>query len=95
MSKIEIMNRMTRAVNRAGLQLKKHSPEILVVTGVVGVVTSAVMACRATTKIDTIIDEAKEKIETIHEFTQNPEMAEKYTAEDGKKDLAWYIPRLV
>lgn len=88
MSKIEIMNKMTRAVHRTGLKLKKHSPEILVVTGVIGAVTSAVMACKATTKIDTIIDEAKEKVETIHEVSQNPEMADKYTEEDSKKDLA-------
>ena len=88
MSKIEIMNKMTRTLNRAGLKLKKHSPEILIVTGVVGAVTSAVMACKATTKIDAILDEAKEKVGTIHECVQNPEMAEKYTEEDSKKDLA-------
>lgn len=88
MSKLEIMNKMTRTFNRVGLQLKKHSPEILIVAGVAGAVTSAVMACRATTKIDTILDEAKEKVETIHECVQNPEMAEKYTEEDSKKDLA-------
>lgn len=88
MSKLEIMNKMTRTFNRAGLQLKKHSPEILIVTGVIGAVTSAVMACKATTKIDTILDEAKEKVETIHDCVQNPEMADKYTEEDSKKDLA-------
>lgn len=88
MSKAEIMKRMTRTVNRVGLKFKKHSPEILVVTGVVGVVASAVMACKATTKIDTIIDEAKDKIETIHEYAENPEMADKYTVEDSKKDMA-------
>lgn len=88
MSKIEIMNKLTRTFSRAGLQLKKHSPEILIVTGVVGVVASAVMACKATTKIDTILEEAKEKVDTIHECAENPEMADKYTTEDSKKDLA-------
>lgn len=88
MSKIEIMNKMTRTLNRAGLHLKKHSPEMLIVAGVVGAVTSAVMACKATTKIDTILEESKEKIDTIHECVQNPEMADKYTEEDSKKDLA-------
>lgn len=88
MSKAEIMNRLSRTVGRAGLKLKKHSPEILLVTGVVGVVTSAVMACKATTKIDTILNEAKEKVETIHETVENPEMQDRYTEEDSKKDLA-------
>lgn len=87
MSKIEIMNKLTRTVNRAGLKLKKHSPEILVVTGVVGVVASAVMACKATTKIDTILAEAKEKVDAIHEISADPETKDLYTEEDGKKDL--------
>lgn len=77
----------TRAFHKAGLQLKKHSPEILVVAGVVGTVVSAVMACKATTKVSTVIDETKVKIDTIHECTNNPELAEKYTEEDSKKDL--------
>lgn len=88
MSKVEIMNKMTRTFNRVGLQLKKHSPEILVVTGVVGAVASAVMACKATTKIDTILNEAKEKVNTIHECLENPELQDRYTEEDSKKDLA-------
>lgn len=78
----------TRAVNRVGFQLKKHSPEILVVTGVVGTVVSAVMACKATTKASAIIDKAKEDIDTIHECVNNPEFAEEYTKEDSQKDLA-------
>ena len=44
MNKTELMNTVTRKFNRFGLKLQKHSPEILVVAGVVGVVTSAVMA---------------------------------------------------
>ena len=36
---------MTRAIGKAGLKLKKHSPEILAAVGTVGAVASAVMAC--------------------------------------------------
>lgn len=88
MGKTEIMNRLTRTIGRTGLKLKKHSPEILLVTGVVGVVTSAVMACKATTKIDTILEESKDRVDIIHETVKDPEMQEKYTVEDSKKDLA-------
>ncbi len=49
----------TRVFHKAGLQLKKHSPEILVVTGVVGTVVSAVMACKATTKLHAVLDDTK------------------------------------
>jgi hypothetical protein len=84
----EITNSISRTFNRSLLKLKKHSPEILVTVGVIGTVASAVMACKATTKVSAIIDEAKETIDTIHECAENPEMEEKYTEEDSKKDLA-------
>ena len=78
----------TRAFHKVGFQLKKHSPEILVVTGVVGTVVSAVMACKATTKVNTILEKTKSNVDTIHECVDNPELAEEYTVEDSKKDLA-------
>lgn len=83
----ELTNNATRAWHKVGFQLKKHSPEILVVAGVVGTVASAVMACKATTKVSAIVDKAKEDIDTIHECASNPELAEEYTPEDAKKDL--------
>ena len=88
MNKTEIMANLTRTFNRTGLKLKKHSPEILLAAGVVGVVASGVMACKATLKVEEIIDDAKDKIDTIHEVSADPTMAEKYSEEDSKKDLA-------
>ena len=57
MKKPEIMNNITRTLNKAAFKFKKHSPEILVVAGVVGVVGSTVMACKATTKVNDILDD--------------------------------------
>lgn len=88
MAKTEFMNGITRSVHKIGFKFKKHSPEILLVAGIAGTVTSAVMACKATTKVSGIIEEAKETIGTIHEVKNNPEMVEKYSDEDAKKDLA-------
>lgn len=90
MAKLEIMNTVTRSLHRVGFKFKKHSPEILVGAGIVGVVGSAVMACKATTKLDEVLAEPKEKIEKIHELMENPDMVpegKEYTEEDGKKDL--------
>lgn len=90
MAKLEIMNTVTRSLHRVGFKIKKHSPEILVGAGIVGVVGSTVMACKATTKLDEVLDEPKEKIEKIHELMENPDMVpegKEYTEEDGKKDL--------
>lgn len=84
MKKID-KNQLTRAMNKFGLRIKKHSPEILVTVGVIGGVTSAVMACKATTKASSIIAEAREQVDTVHECL---EISDKYTEEDSKKDLA-------
>ena len=89
MKKLTIPANVTRTFHKVGFQLKKHSPEILVVAGVIGTGTSAVMACKATTKLSGILDKAKEDIDTIHDCVENPEvLPEAYTEEDGKKDLA-------
>ena len=87
----------TRALGRASLTLKKHSPEILVVAGVVGTVVSAVMACKATTKVNLVLEETKEKVDIIHAgaeegkvqgYLENGEVGMvEYTPDDAKKDL--------
>ena len=66
MSKTEVMNKVSRSFHKVGFKLKKHSPEILVVAGIAGTVTSAVMACKATTKAGSIVDEAKENMHNLH-----------------------------
>lgn len=88
MKKSEIMKTVGGAFNKVSFQLKKHSPEILVVAGVVGTVASAVMACKATTKISTIIDKTKEDVDNIHKCLEDESLAEEYTPDDSKKDLA-------
>lgn len=89
MTKLKIADKVTRTFGKTGLKIRKHSPEILIVTGVVGVIASAVMACKATTKISPIVGEAKAKIEDVHDLIEHPEKSgETYTKEDGKKDLA-------
>ena len=90
MKKTEIMTKMSSTFNQVGFQLKKHSPEILVVAGVIGVVTSAVMACKATTKVSAIVDKAKEDVDTIHEALDKGQTTagEEYTLEDSKRELA-------
>lgn len=88
MAKTQFMNNVTRTFHKVGFQLKKHSPEILVVAGVTGTVVSAVMACKATTKVSTILEETKQQVDAVHNVLENEGLAEEYTPEDGKKDLA-------
>lgn len=67
--------------------VKKHSPEILAGVGVIGVVASGVMACKATMKLNDILEDSKETIDKIKEVSNDPSYAEKYSEEDAKKDL--------
>lgn len=82
------MDNITRAFHKVGFTLKKHSPEILVVAGTVGVVASTVMACKATTKLSTVLEKSKNDVETIHAYVEDNGFSEEYTEEDSKKDLA-------
>ena len=89
MSKLAIFNNVTRTAHKIGFQLKKHSPEILAVAGTVGVVASTVMACKATTKLHDILEDSKNQVNQVHEVLENKSIpAEKYSEEDGKKDIA-------
>lgn len=87
MSKTEIMNRASRAFHKIAFKTKQHSPEILVVTGTIGVIASTVMVCKANTKASEILAETKSKIDDIHEVANTPELEGKYTKDDEKKDL--------
>lgn len=85
--KPNILTNVTKTFYKASFQLKKHSPEILAGVGIVGTVASAVIACKATTKISGILADSKKEVDIIHKVTNNPEMAEKYSVEESKKDL--------
>lgn len=86
--KTDIMTTLTRAFHRAKFKVNQHSPEILVVTGIAGAVVSTVLACKATTKVNDILTEAKETVDAIHAVAEKPENAEKYSKEDTNKALA-------
>lgn len=86
-NKTEIMKSVNGVTSKAVVKLKKHSPEILVVAGIAGTVVSAVLACKATTKVAEILDETKGTLDTIHDGMETGAInGQEYTTEDGKKD---------
>lgn len=86
-NKTEIMKSVNGVTSKVVMKLKKHSPEILVVAGIAGTVVSAVLACKATTKVAEILDETKGTLDTIHEGMETGAInGQEYTNEDGKKD---------
>lgn len=86
-NKTEIMKSVNGVASKTIMKLKKHSPEILVVAGIAGTVVSAVLACKATTKVAEILDETNGTLDTIHEGMKTGAInGQEYTTEDGKKD---------
>lgn len=88
--KDKIIAKATRLFYTSKLQLKKHSPEILLGVGIAGTVASAVIACKQTLKVQAILDEKNDTVDKIHECldkSQKGEIEESYTEEDSQKDL--------
>lgn len=76
-----VKNLVTSKVGRQLLTAQKHSPVILFGAGIVGVVGTVVLACRATLKVEGVLDDhatTLEKIETV-------ETAD-YDEDDRKQD---------
>ena len=73
MNKVSLMTNLTRNMYKFGFKFKKHSPEILVVTGAVGVVASAVMACKASMNLQAVLDKKKKQLAAIDHLTHPTE----------------------
>lgn len=79
-----IQTKMVRMFHKTNLIVKKNSPEILLVSGLVGGVVAAVLAAKATLKAQAILDEHKTKMDFVDQADDlSPE---KYTEEMQMKD---------
>ena len=85
--KVKLIDKMKYSFTKAKFKVAKHSPEILLGVGIVGVVGSVVVACVATTKASDIIEEANESLEQVKKCSDDPILLEKYSPEDKRKDL--------
>lgn len=73
-----------KAVNltkKVGFKLEKNSPQILLVSGIVGGIGAAVLACKATLKAPAIIDEAREDLQVLRDVHEREDLKEKYPEE--------------
>ena len=75
---------MKKIINKVKFNVVKHSPEILMGIGIAGVVTSTVLACRSTLKVQEILDYKEKNMNNIKEVLS--EEREDYTEEDARKD---------
>ena len=71
---MNISPKITRTLGRSVLQVQKHSPVILTAAGVVGVVAAAVLAAKATLKLEETLDKAKARLEEPEGATPEPKL---------------------
>lgn len=72
---------MSRRIATAVVKTKAQSPAILFGAGVVGVVSTVVMASKATLKLEDILDDTNEKLEMVKTLNH-----ENYSEQDRTKD---------
>ena len=86
-----IASNLTNLTGRTGILLKKFSPEILLIVGITGTVASSVMACRATLKVEGVLNLHKAKKSKINEAWTQVQSGQisfnEYTEKDRNKDL--------
>lgn len=79
----------SRLANKFAFKAKKHSPEILIAVGAVSIVTGTVQACKATLKMQDVLETTSDNLEKIHgleDGTLKVKEGETYTEEDARKD---------
>lgn len=86
---MEVMNVLKSNMNKALFVMKNKSPELLIGSGIVLGIAAAVSACKATLKVEEVVDEAKMKLDKIHEAHEHgaTEHGLSYSEEDYQKDL--------
>lgn len=72
-----------RTIARNALLTQKASPGLLLGAGIVGMVGSTVLACRATLKMDDVLEETKEKLNTARTLVDD-----NYSEKDLSRDIS-------
>jgi hypothetical protein len=73
-------------VGKIGLQMRKHSPEMLMAAGAIGFVGTVILASKATLKAQRIIEEHREKLDVVDKVLEQTEDKESYNEKDANKD---------
>ena len=86
---MEVMNVIKSNMSKALFSMKNKSPELLIGSGIVLGIAAAVSACKATLKVEEVVDEAKTKLDKIYEAHEHgaTEHGLSYSEEDYQKDL--------
>lgn len=84
--RIPLPKSVTRTATKLAFKATKHSPSLLLVGGIAAGVTGTVLACKATLKVEEVLDEAKANMDKVKEASSYH--LENYNEEDQAKDVA-------
>lgn len=74
---------LTRKIGREILTMKKNSPRLLFIAGIAGIVSTTIVACKATLKLEKTLDEFKEDVDGIQSIAQVR------SSSDSRKDMVY------
>lgn len=78
---------LTRMAGTQSLTVQKNAPTLLFAAGVIGSIGSTVLACRATLRVEDVIDEANKNLDLINGIDERePEVAKSYSEQDRQHD---------
>ena len=82
--------KISREFHRIGFSIKAHSPEIMMSLGIVGVISSTVLACKETLEAEDEISNASDELERVHKSIGIPMIENRvhsvYSEDDAKND---------
>lgn len=87
---MSIQQTMTRSFGRAILQSKKNSPHIFFGFGLVSVVGGSIMACRATLKLEKVVDDIQAEFAQINDMKEKADKGTiSYDRDEYMRDLTF------
>lgn len=85
---MKLNENFSRFLGKTSLKLKEHAPKIMLVTGVVGIIGTVVLACSETLSAEVILDEHKNDLEKIKdtEILNKENEVKVYSPQQKQKD---------
>lgn len=74
---------IAKQIARGALIAEKNAPGLLLGGGILGMVASTALACRATLKMETVVEEAKDKLDTARTLQHDD-----YSESDRSRDIS-------
>lgn len=82
-------------LNKAWFGLKKSSPTIAVISGIGAGIFGTVLACKATTKLDKVLDDKTKKMQKVHEDEKNLLADPSLQKPEDQKQIKIYTERKI